>query len=416
MFDVRQLIRGAVFLFILMSMSALAGAEGPALTEQDFLTARGNRLLNRKEEQVLLRGVNLGGWLLQESWFTPVNKPDKGWGEWDTREVLEDRFGEARALALFDIYQDNWIRSQDLDIIQSMGMNCVRLPFWYRNFQREDGSYLGGEEMDNNPGFRRLDWLIEECAARGIYVILDMHGAPGFQSDDHSSGRTGASQLFEAGKAGEEYRLRTIELWTRIAARYRGHPAVAALDLLNEPMNGFSRLRKSDPVLWRFYDRLIKEIRAVNPEHILSVEGIWEMHNLPDPANYGWTNMLYQTHNYNWKKHEIDAKVQDILDRAHWQVPVLVGEFQSGGIWDYALSQYNSHHISWTTWTYKGTRSTLSDWFIYRNVGAPAIQPETDSYERIAEVWGQTRTEDGFAKDVSLARVLETYAREALVP
>jgi len=152
----------------------------------------------------------------------------------------------------------------------------------------------------------------------------------------------------------------------------------------------------------------------VDPDHIITLEGIWEMANLPNPKDRGWENVLYQTHNYNWKKDEIDRKILDIKDRAHWEVPVYVGEFQSGGIWDYALSTYNKNHVSWTTWTYKGTRSSLADWFLFRDVGAPTINPETDSFERILEVWGGMRTENGFVKDFALARVLEKYAREPI--
>ena len=389
-------------------------SESPAakeLTDEDFLKARDGRLFNRRGEPVVLRGTNLGGWLIQESWMCPVDKPDRGWGNWDTLNAFERRgFTEKQILRLFDTYQDSWITEKDLDRIQSMGMNCVRLPFWYRNFQKDDnGTYYGGDNMKKNPGFQRLDWLVEQCAKRGIYVIFDLHGAPGFQSDDHSSGRTKASELFENTESGENYLLRTIELWTRIAKRYRDNPAVAAYDLLNEPMNGFDDMRKADVRLWELYDRIIRGIRKVDREHIISVEGVWELGNLPDPRHYGWTNMLYQTHNYNRKPEEIDRKIRDIRDRVDWSVPVLVGEFQSEGIWDYALSSYNREDVSWTTWTYKGAKSTLNDWFLYRNPSAEVIDPETDSYERILEVWGSMQTENGFVPDKDLAEVLEKY-------
>jgi len=381
------------------------------LTDEDFLKARDGKLFNRKGEQIVLRGTNLGGWLIQESWMCPVDKPDRSWGNWDTLNAFEQRgFTEEQILRLFNAYQDSWITEKDLDRIQSMGMNCVRVPFWYRNFQKDDnGTYYGGDNMDENPGFQRLDWLLEQCGKRGIYVILDMHGAPGYQNDDHSSGRTNASELFEITESGETYRLRTIELWTRIAERYRDNPVVAAYDLLNEPMNGFDAVRKVDVRLWNLYDRIISAIRKVDTEHVITVEGVWELSNLPDPRDYGWTNVLYQTHNYNRKTVEIDQKIRDIQDRREWNVPILVGEFQSGGIWDYALSSYNSENVSWTTWTYKGVKSTLDDWFLYRNPSAEVINPETDSYERILEVWSSMHTENGFTPDTDLIDVLEKY-------
>ena len=405
----------AVTLVCAMMMGIPIGLAEGGLNQAGFLKTRGNKLMDQSGKQVLLRGINLGGWLIQEAWMTPLNKPDKGLGEWDTREAFAKRgFSQEQILQLFDAYQDAWITENDLGTIASLGMNCVRVPFWYRNFQYEDGSYISADKLDENPGFKRLDWLIDECAKRGIYVILDLHGAPGFQNDDHSGGKSHASQLYDQTPEGEAFRQRTVELWQAIAARYRGNPAVAAYDLLNEPMNGFPGWRKSDPTLWRLYDQIYQGIRAVDPDHIITLEGIWEMANLPNPKDRGWENVLYQTHNYNWKKDEIDRKILDIKDRAHWEVPVYVGEFQSGGIWDYALSTYNKNHVSWTTWTYKGTRSSLADWFLFRDVGAPTINPETDSFERILEVWGGMRTENGFVKDFALARVLEKYAREPI--
>lgn len=414
----RALAGSVVMIMALMGcMPGMAEGRPVALQPDDLLSARDGQLYTQSGARVVLRGTNLGGWLLQESWFCPVNKPDKGWGEWDTREAFASRgFTEEQVHALFKAYQDSWITERDLDLIQAMGMNCLRLPFWYRNFQREDGSWLGEADGTGNPGFDKLDWLIAQCRARGIYVVLDLHGAPGFQSDNHSSGRSAASRLFEQSQEGEAFRQRTIELWVRIAARYRDEPAVAAYDLLNEPTNDFPPSRKVDKLIWDLYDRILRGIRAVDDRHIISVEGVWEMHNLPAPAHYGWTNVLYQLHNYNWKKAEIDRKISDLQGRRHWQVPVYVGEFQSSGIWDYAFEQYNRHQVSWSTWTWKGTRSPLGGWFVWRNLAAEAINPETDSYEHILKVWGGLRTEDGFVKDVSLARVLEKYAREPLYP
>lgn len=383
------------------------------ITPADFLQTQGSRLVTRSGEKVLLRGINLGGWMLQEAWMCPVDKEDRGWGEWDTLNAFRKRgFTMEQLRTLVGVYEDHWITAKDLDNICGIGMNCVRVPFWYGNFQEDDqGRYYSEDNLDNNPGFQRLDWVIEECGKRGIYVILDLHGAPGFQSNDHCCGKSHSSRLFLDNEEGKRYREMTVELWLRIARRYQEHPAVAAYDLLNEPMNGFDETEKKDPVLWEFYDVLYKAIREVDPHHILSMEGIWEMSNLPDPAAYGWQNVLYQTHNYNWKKPEIDQKLLDIAERVDWKVPVYVGEFQSYGIWEYALEAYNEAEVSWTVWTYKGVKSTYEGWFIYRNLNAPLVNPEMDSYQEILEKWSMIATDaEGFTKDEALYEVLKRYA------
>ncbi|HWT74009.1 MAG TPA: cellulase family glycosylhydrolase [Mobilitalea sp.] len=383
-----------------------------AITNKDFLLTQGTKVMTRSGKQVLLKGVNLGGWLVQEAWMCPLDKEDKGWGSWDTLWAFRKRgFTKNQINRLLEVYEDHWITQKDLDFIKEIGMNCVRVPFWYGNFQEDDqGNYYSEGNMDDNPGFKRLDWIIAECGKRGIYVILDLHGAPGFQSNDHSCGKSHSSKLFQDIEEGEYYRRLTVELWLRIAVRYRGNPVVAAYDLLNEPMNGFEKAEKKDSVLWDFYDVLYKAIRKADPDHILTMEGIWEMSNLPDPSSYQWENVIYQTHNYNWKKYEIDQKITDVKERADWQVPVYIGEFQSYGIWEYAFEAYNSSEISWSIWTYKGVKSTLPGWFIFRYPDAPIVNPETDSYETILEKWGSITTDsEGFTKDDTLVELLQKY-------
>lgn len=377
------------------------------------LRTDGNNLIKPSGDRILLKGINLGGWLVQESWMCPINKEDKGWGAWDTREIFQKRgFSEEQILKLMETYETNWIKKEDLDNIKLLGLNCVRVPFWYGNFQKDDkGTYYFENDINKNPGFQRLDWIIDECGKRGIYVILDMHGAPGFQNNDHSSGKSKSSKLFDDTDEGKYYRELTVELWQRIAKRYKDNPVVAAYDLLNEPMNGFEGGNKNDSVLWKFYDVLYKAIREVDPNHIITMEGIWEIYNLPKPQSYNWSNVLYQTHNYNWKKEEIDQKIKDVEKRLDWDVPIYVGEFQSEGIWDYALDSYNKNNISWTTWTYKGVKSTLTGWFLYKSLVTPLVNPETDSYDVILQKWSNVSTkEKGFKKDEFLAEKLKEYS------
>lgn len=361
---------------------------------------------------VVLRGVNLGGWLLQESWMCPVVGLDNKWAYWDTLYHLERRFGREQTAALVQIYEDHWLTTADLDRIRAIGLNAVRLPFWYRNFQTDDE---GTWRRDKTGGidFSRLDWAVEECGKRGIYVILDMHGAPGFQSNNHCSGRIGACELYDDTEAGYRYRLRAIELWEAIARHFKGNPTVAAYDLLNEPMNGDRHKDRPENKrwLWDLYDRMFRAIRAVDPDHIITVEGVWEWDNLPDPRLFGWTNVLYQLHNYNYEKREIDFKIRDTRAHDGWNVPLLVGEFQGGPIWEYVLDAYNQNGISWMTWTFKGAkRDGPSSWFLYG--GRPeTVDPVHDSYEEIARKWGTLRTDESFLPNDEVIALLTRYAR-----
>ncbi len=64
-------------------------------------------------------------------------------------------------------------------------MSVIRVPFTYMNLYRYDSSKNDWVLRDN--AFRKLDWFVEQCSQRGIYVILDLHGAFGSQNgQDHS--------------------------------------------------------------------------------------------------------------------------------------------------------------------------------------------------------------------------------------
>ena len=388
-----------------------AAASGKAyfqLDKSDCLKTSGQNIQNARGETVILRGVNLGGWLLQESWMCPNNGEDKVWGYYDTLETLIERFGDDKAEELLNTYLDNWITVSDLDYLKTLGVNCVRVPFWYRNFQSDDN----GTWIRNKKGaidFSRLDWIVTQCGKRGIYVILDLHGAPGFQSNDHPCGKTNASELFDLTLDGLKFRRQTTELWTEITKHFKGNPAIAAFDLLNEPMSGFSEKEKKDCQLWRFYNKLYKAVRAEDPSRMITVEAVWEVENLPNPNLFCWKNIVYQLHIYNGTTTEIDKKISDIKDKAKWNVPVVVGEFQAGGMWDYTIGAFNDNNLSWLTWTYKGTKTQKSDWFLFAEE-IEVVHLQEDSFEQIKTKWGKAcRTKPNFVENTELAAILKKF-------
>ena len=189
---------------LLLTSLPLAFAENPgrALTGDDFLTTAGRKLVNRRGEEVTLHGVNLGAWLIWEDWLNPY---EEATDHYDVITKLTDRFGVEAAYDLMDVYYDNFITAADLYEIAKLGFNCVRVPFWYRNFYYDDA---GTKILDKNGewDFYRLDWIVEECGKRGLYVILDMHGAVGFQSDAPHSGKAKSCGLYLNNEQGEENR------------------------------------------------------------------------------------------------------------------------------------------------------------------------------------------------------------------
>ncbi len=375
-------------------------------TYADFLTTRFKRIYNLRGREVRLRGINLGGWLIQEEWMCPVhNAPDN----FTTLTTLESRFGAKGADALINCYQDNWITEYDLDKIAALGFNCVRVPFWYRNFYLDD---KGTKRLDSqgNWDFSRLEWIVRECSKRRIYVVLDLHGAPGYQSSAHHTGKADSCGLFDDTPQGEQWRKLTVSLWREIAKRFRGNPAVAMYDFLNEPISisGDGGIESTNK-LRKFYDRLYDSVRLVDPWHIITMEAIWRIEKLPPPISQLWRNVVYQLHMYE----SADAMYDLIASTSGvWPycMPIYVGEFRpmENATWSHALDVFEKYGYSWSGWTYKGAGGDAykSDWFLFGS-GADyeSVDIVSDSYEEIMRKWGecirtQNYTDTGHYEDL----------------
>jgi endoglucanase len=372
---------------------------------------------------IYLRGVNLGGWLLFERWLTPMDATGNLKDDWTVRDKLTQRFGPEMRDSLIASYEDAWITEDDLDKIAALGFNVIRLPFWYRNLQEEeDQTWRKGDfKIDwRKGGGEKIDWLVANAWKRHIYVILDFHGLPGGQSVEQHTGRERIKS--EPGEVepdfwnnNNENVLRSTEIWKEIARHFKNNPAVAAYDLINEPMGAPSR-----KALWDVYDRFYTAVRAIDPDHIITLEACWrgqaqgkdinwDLDVLPDPKTkpYGWTNVVYQMHAYERdapkdleKQLKQSKSIIDDIDRPDhrdWNVPCLVGEFNCMEVpqaWDETIRRYEKHHVNWTMWTYKAITDT-DYWGVYnlrnRDLAKPDV--EHDLAKDIRSKWSKWTTD-----------------------
>ena len=381
-----------ISLFLIFSMAlCLVSCAGkpeiiPVSSPLNMLRVNGDGYLTDGSGIIQLRGVNFGGWLLQETWMCPVISLDKtvtvkdgeddGWANLDTLEAFESRFGKEKTAELFRSYQDNYITESDFKNVKNLGFNCIRIPFWYRNFMAdENGTYITENDNDN-PGFIKLNWACRMAEKYGVYLIFDMHGCPGGQSGDHSCGKSGRNYLYNS----EKYQQIMENLWVKIAERYKDRACIAAYDIMNEPLNnadsshGVSAENAADP--WQdttlrvaVYDRMIKAIRAVDPEHIITVEAIWRLDKLPDPSKMGWTNMMYQLHSYDSDEKTVKELVKSLEKaRKRYKVAAYMGEFNPAIFYSGSVSMMDKSLISYTMWNYKTTSYGESAWGFYNKV------------------------------------------------
>lgn len=362
-----------------------------ALGSNDFLKVNGTQIRKQKGtgDIVYLRGTNAGGWLVQEDWMNPTNASDQK----TMMTTLANRFGASKRDELVSTYENNYWTTQDFDNCAEMGMSVIRLPFTYMNLCDDNGN------LKSN-AFDRLDWFVQNCSQRGMYVILDMHGAFGSQNGmDHSGEINDGKQLYY----NQSNKDKTLNLWKKIAEHFKGNPAVAAYDILNEP--GI-KAAATYSLHWDFYNEIYNTIRSKDSNHIIIMESCWDADNLPRPSQYGWTNVAYEYHYYPWsaqnssdaQKSYFSGKVSDIANH-NYGVPTFVGEFtcfeQEEG-WKAAMSTFNGQGWHWTTWSYKVTGN--SSWGIY-NQNPEKVDIYNDSADTIKNKWSAVGTANGWKND-----------------
>jgi len=230
----------------------------------DMLRVHRGQIVNQRGEPVRLRGVNVGGWMNMEDFINGFPG-----AEHRLRAVMADVLGAEKARFFFDRLLDHFFAEEDVAFLRSVGVNVIRLPFNYRHFERDDCPFQYLEA-----GFDRLDRAVRWCARHEIYVILDLHAAQGWQSPDwHCDNANRLVLLWEH----PHFQDRFVALWQEIARRYRDNPTVAGYDLVNEPCTRVRYVSTPYQPNWEgmnaLYRRVIQAIRAVDPDHMLFIEG-----------------------------------------------------------------------------------------------------------------------------------------------
>src|SRR5919205_2566591 len=191
----------------------------PADGRGKFVTTRGREFVTPDGRPLLLKGINLGNWLLPEGYmlkFKTASSPRL------IEAVVNQLVGDTEARRFWKAYRDNYVTAEDIRFIKQSGFNSVRIPFDYRLFVTEDEP-----RRLEGVGYELLDRVVGWCRKEGIYVVLDMHAAPGGQTGDNIDDSWGYPFLFESAESQEL----TVRIWRKIAERYHDEPTVIGYDL-----------------------------------------------------------------------------------------------------------------------------------------------------------------------------------------
>jgi aryl-phospho-beta-D-glucosidase BglC (GH1 family) len=308
-----------------------------------FVYADGKNVMYPDGKPFIMRGTNLGNWLVPEGYmfkFKDVNSPRM------INQLFHELIGPSATDSFWKSFVDNYITEADIQYMKSIGMNSIRIPFNYRLFTTE--KYLG--EANPNRGFELLDRVLGWCKKAGLYVLLDMHCAPGGQTGDNIDDGDGYPFLFES----EADQQLTVAIWKRIASRYRNETILIGYDLLNEPIAHYFDAAHFNPKLEGFYKRITDAIRQVDKNHLIFLGGAQWNSNF-GPFGKPFDNKLVYTFHKYWTPPTQEV-IQSYIDFSNkYNVPIYCGETgENTNEWiDSFRTTMEKANIGWHFWPYK---------------------------------------------------------------
>jgi len=355
---------------------------------QEFLQTNGKAIVNESGDTILLRGMGLGGWMLQEGYM--MHSSDFANAQYQLRGKIEELIGAEDTELFYESWRANHVRKVDIDSLKAWGFNSVRLPMHYNLFTLPvEEEAVAGEHTWIETGFTLTDSLISWCKQNQMYVILDLHAAPGGQGYDQGISDYDPTKpsLWES----KDNRDKTVALWKKLAERYVDEPTVAGYDLINETnwdMTGNTPLRD---LLYEITD----SIRTVDTRHIIIIEGNWFANDFTGLTPPWDNNMVYGPHKY-WSTND-QKSIQWVLDiRGQYNVPIYFGESgENSNVWFRdAVRLFEDQKIGWAWWPMKKIES----------IAGPLTVPKSAEYQVLLDYW------EGRGSKPSAA-----YARDALM-
>lgn len=331
--------------FILLTISCQSPT--PVNNDLTFLKTKGQYMVNEMGDTVLLQSIGLGNWLLPEGYMWKFgnngDRPRK------IEKVVSDLIGEEQAKEFWTAFRLNYITEADIIRIKELGFNAVRPALNARLFLSEEEKPQFIEE-----GFMLLANLINWCKKHQLYVIIDMHGAPGGQTGQNiDDSLNDLPELFME----EKYQDALVKLWLEIVRIYKDEPTVAAYDLLNEPLpERTGAAQQYGHLLEPLYKRLTTEIRKIDAKHMITLEGMnwsnnWSMFHEPFD-----NNTFYQFHYYCWNNPDNLNDISYFLKkRDTLNTPIWVGETgeKANTIYWGTTQYFEKNNIGWSFWPWK---------------------------------------------------------------
>ena len=322
-----------------------------------MVRSQGPQVVDYAGKPLQLRCANIDGWLLP----IPYLISDEGNAllispsEFVAR--LDEVVGPDRAAKFWDDWRDTFIVERDFERMAQLGFNCARLPIYYRAIGRLEA----GKPVLDETRLARIDQALDWGAKHGVYVVLDLHSAPGGQNGLATVADVPSTDLVARLWEGPDAKANqdaTVAIWRSLAERYRDKVAVAGYDLLNEPALPSSAAADALPSL---YSRIITAIREVDSKHMVILEGDELAHDFSEFESPMDDNMAYEFHAYaltgfeDWATPETQDLQPYLTLRTQHDRPIWLGEFGEGtkdwvsGV----VKLMEDHQVGWAVYPWK---------------------------------------------------------------
>ncbi len=310
-----------------------------------------------------IKAVNLGGWFVLEKWMKPSL-----FEEYSINARCETSFvtEHPHAKEALENHWKTWIKQEDIRWLKNQGIDLVRIPIpWWLFPERYQFPYPYHSPL------KYLDEAMDFIHQEGMKVMLDLHTAPGSQNGFDNGGIDGVLTWHHDQKNIDI----TLDVLEDIAMRYKNHPALHSLQVLNEPHWTIDMAIMQD-----FYLRAYNRIRPILPKNIAIVfhdsfrfepwKEFFTLHKME--------NVILDTHRYQcfseeffkMTAEEFIAYPQTLLKSLKSMeevIPVMVGEWSLGARqYDYpegreafekafANAQLDAYNqiTGWVFWSYK---------------------------------------------------------------
>lgn len=254
-------------------------------------------------------------------------------------------------------------------------------------------------------GFKMTDELLEWCTENKIYLILDLHAAPGGQGKDANISDYDETKpsLWES-EANQE---KMIAFWKKVAERYKDNPWIGAYDIINEPNWNFSATNKNgcdeklNAPLRELQVKVTQAIREVDKNHLIFIEGNCWGNNYNGIFPLWDDNTALSFHKY-WNYNDVASINQFLEYRKQYNVPIWLGESgENSNAWfTDAIRLMENNNIGWAFWPMKKIDNIAGV--------TSVIQPK--GYDKLLHYWekGTNKPSKEEAKAI-LFQVAENY-------